>query len=161
MRTTAATVLLLAAGPASAADLDWVVGRRLTDLEARVAALEAKLAAPAACPCAATGLAACTCPGTYESPCRCYVGGAAPAAAVVRGGGVGLHSHKCPRCGTVWSHDGGPGSSHNCPRCGAFQNVVHDAPAASAPPAVTYTLPAFGGCASGNCAAPAVYYRRR
>jgi hypothetical protein len=33
------------------------------------------------------------------------------------------HSHKCPKCETVWSHGdncGGNDKAHECPKCGAM-----------------------------------------
>jgi len=49
--------------------------------------------------------------------------------------GDGGHTHKCPRCGTVWHHGG---HTH----------------AEESPPSVTYTLPQASGCANGNCPSP-------
>lgn len=38
----------------------------------------------------------------------------------------GLHSHKCRRCGTVWSHvTGAANASHNCPACGKTEYDIH------------------------------------
>lgn len=90
---------------------------------------------------------------------------AAPVAAAVPAPAGGSHAHTCPRCGTTWSHTGGPGdNSHNCPKCGTFQNVVSGFAPAAAP---VYSIVGFGsaggGCAGGSCAAPARFtiFRRR
>ncbi len=39
--------------------------------------------------------------------------------------GSDVHSHKCPKCGTTWDHDGskldGRDAAHKCPKCGHEQ----------------------------------------
>lgn len=41
---------------------------------------------------------------------------------------AGMHSHKCPRCGTIWSHGreaAGNSMAHSCPKCGTRQYDIY------------------------------------
>lgn len=68
---------------------------------------------------------------------------------------AGLHTHRCHRCGTEWSHGSaslGRVADHTCPKCGAVEwNVAHAGGIAKpvTRPAVTHA--ATSNCPGGVC----------
>ncbi len=74
---------------------------------------------------------------------------------------VGVHSHRCSRCGYSWSHrDGDPRATHVCAKCGRTQYVIesHWTQAVEVAAPKPKSLPVFrsgggdgGGCRTGNC----------
>ncbi len=73
----------------------------------------------------------------------------------------GLHSHRCPYDGTVFSHGDdqfGKAASHACPACGRLVWEVYQ------PPAKQMPMPVFqsggGSCPNGHCPLPTRRGRR-
>lgn len=71
---------------------------------------------------------------------------------------VGLHSHRCSACGSVWSHGAashGDRESHSCPKCGRVEWSVH----VVAKP-IVMLAPSQPGCVNGQCPLPIRRSRR-
>lgn len=74
------------------------------------------------------------------------------------------HTHRCPNCGTEWSHGHssfGNVAEHTCPGCGVVQWQVHRQGAANPLPAIgPFVVPrSSSSCPGGNCPAPAMRWR--
>lgn len=113
------------------------------DAALTVAAYTKPASASAACSCSngnpSDGCSDARCP-VYEGSggCLCNKPKAETTTAAVTTKTVAGHSHKCPKCSTVWTHaDNDPNASHSCPSCGTKEYRQHNAnvPVAVATPA--------------------------
>jgi hypothetical protein len=70
------------------------------------------------------------------------------------------HTHRCPRCGTEWSHGHssfGNVAEHTCPNCGTLNWQVHRQGAANPLPSIgPFVVPrSSSSCPGGVCPTPA------